>query len=68
MNTSSEHEAIKVNNPEKLAKSLDTSAIKTKEIMEIVKQTKELEQNIHPVLFYDHKFNERSASRQCIDL
>ncbi|WP_273783629.1 BID domain-containing T4SS effector [Bartonella sp. AU15XJBT] len=62
--SSSEHEAIKENNPEKLAKSLGTSAIKAKEILAIVKQTKEIEHNIHSMDFYDRKLNERSASNQ----
>ncbi|WP_212112802.1 BID domain-containing T4SS effector [Bartonella queenslandensis] len=62
--SSSEHEAIKENNPEKLAKNLGTSAIKAKEIMEIVKQTKEIEQNISPMHSHDHQFNERSAPNQ----
>ncbi|WP_273758620.1 BID domain-containing T4SS effector [Bartonella sp. AU55XJBT] len=62
--SSSEHEAIKENNPEKLAKSLGTSAIKAKEILAIVKQTKEIEHNIHSMDFYDHPLNERSAPNQ----
>ncbi|WP_244427629.1 BID domain-containing T4SS effector [Bartonella queenslandensis] len=62
--SSSEHEAIKENNPEKLAKSLGTSAIKAKEIMEIVQQTKKIEQNISPMHSYDRQFNERSAPNQ----
>ncbi|UNF51686.1 BID domain-containing T4SS effector [Bartonella krasnovii] len=60
----SEHEAIKENNPEKLAKSLGTSAVKAKEILEIVKQTKEIEQNIRSMDFYDRQFNERSVPNQ----
>lgn len=62
--SSSEHEAIKENNPEKLAKSLGTSAVKAKEILEIVKQTKEIEQNIHPLAFYDHQLSNRLAPKQ----
>ncbi len=62
--SSSEHEAIKENNPERLAKSLGTSTIKAKEIMEIVKQIKEIEQHIQPMYFYNHKFDERFAPNQ----
>nr|WP_245410052.1 BID domain-containing T4SS effector [Bartonella tribocorum] len=62
--SSSEHEAIKENNPEKLAKSLGISAVKAKEILEIVKQTKEIEQNINSMHFYDRKFNEHAAPNQ----
>ncbi len=62
--SSSEHEAVKENNPEKLAKSLGTSAVKAKEILEIVKQTKEIEQNIYPLDFYNRNFNEHSAPNQ----
>ncbi|WP_330167935.1 BID domain-containing T4SS effector [Bartonella grahamii] len=62
--SSSEHEAIKENNPEKLAKSLGTSIVKTKEIIEIIKQIKEIEQHIQPMYFYNHKFDERLAPNQ----
>ncbi|WP_375653914.1 hypothetical protein [Bartonella sp. OD88NMGDW] len=62
--SSSEHEAIKENNPERLAKSLGTSTVKAKEIMEIVKQIKEIEQHIQPMYFYNHKFDERLAPNQ----
>ncbi|WP_273790946.1 BID domain-containing T4SS effector [Bartonella sp. CM31XJBT] len=62
--SSSEHEAIKENNPEKLAKSLGTSTVKAKEIMEIIKQIKEIEQHIQPMYFYNHKFDERLALNQ----
>ncbi|WP_375653170.1 BID domain-containing T4SS effector [Bartonella sp. MR110HLJHH] len=62
--SSSEHEAIKENNPEKLAKCLGTSTVKAKEIMEIVKQIKEIEQHIHPMYFYNHKFDECLAPNQ----
>ncbi|WP_375683070.1 MULTISPECIES: BID domain-containing T4SS effector [unclassified Bartonella] len=62
--SSNEHEAIKENNPERLAKSLGTSTIKAKEIMEIIKQIKEIEQHIQPMYFYNHKFDERFAPNQ----
>ncbi|WP_208438629.1 BID domain-containing T4SS effector [Bartonella grahamii] len=62
--SSSEHEAIKENNPEKLAKCLGTSTVKAKEIMEIVKQIKEIEQHIQPMYFYNHKFDECLAPNQ----
>lgn len=62
--SSSEHEAIKESNSEKLAKSLGTSAVKAKEILAIVKQTKEIEHNIHSMDFYDRKLNECSAPNQ----
>ncbi|WP_273788323.1 BID domain-containing T4SS effector [Bartonella grahamii] len=62
--SSREHEAIKENNPEKLAKCLGTSTVKAKEIMEIVKQIKEIEQHIHPMYFYNHKFDECLAPNQ----
>ncbi len=62
--SSSEHEAIKENNPERLAKSLGTSTVKAKEIMEIVKQIKEIGQHIHPMYFYNHKLDEHLAPNQ----
>ncbi|WP_375623708.1 BID domain-containing T4SS effector [Bartonella sp. TT119HLJHH] len=62
--SSSEHEAIKEHNPENLAKSLGTSTVKAKEIMEIIKQIKEIEQHIQPMYFYNHKFDERFAPNQ----
>ncbi|WP_375683520.1 BID domain-containing T4SS effector [Bartonella sp. AP3QHHD] len=62
--SSNEHEVIKENNPERLAKSLGTSTIKAKEIMEIVKQIKEIEPHIQPMYFYNHKFDERLAPNQ----
>ncbi|WP_404978536.1 MULTISPECIES: BID domain-containing T4SS effector [unclassified Bartonella] len=62
--SSSEHEAIKENNPERLAKNLGTSTVKAKEIIEIVKQIKEIEQHIQPMYFYNHKFDERLAPNQ----
>ncbi|WP_375672045.1 MULTISPECIES: BID domain-containing T4SS effector [unclassified Bartonella] len=62
--SSSEHEAIKENNPENLAKSLGTSTVKAKEIMEIIKQIKEIEQHIQPMYFYNHKFDKRFAPNQ----
>ncbi len=62
--SSSEHKAIKENNPEKLAKCLGTSTVKAKEIIEIVKQIKEIEQHIQPMYFYNHKFDECLAPNQ----
>ncbi|WP_375640971.1 MULTISPECIES: BID domain-containing T4SS effector [unclassified Bartonella] len=62
--SSNEHEVIKENNPERLAKSLGTSTIKAKEIMEIIKQIKEIEPHIQPMYFYNHKFDERFAPNQ----
>ncbi|WP_375612180.1 BID domain-containing T4SS effector [Bartonella sp. AA9NXGY] len=62
--SSNEHEVIKENNPENLAKSLGTSTIKAKEIMEIIKQIKEIEPHIQPMYFYNHKFDERFAPNQ----
>ncbi|WP_246054748.1 BID domain-containing T4SS effector [Bartonella massiliensis] len=62
--SSSEHDAIRENNPEKLANSLGTSAVKAKEILEIIKQTKEIKQNILSINFYDRQLNEHSAPNQ----
>ncbi|WP_375642285.1 BID domain-containing T4SS effector [Bartonella sp. CM100XJJH] len=62
--SSSEHEAIKENNPERLAKSLGTSTVKAKEIMEIVKQIKEIGEHIQPMCFYNHKLDEHLAPNQ----
>ncbi|EJF85264.1 BID domain-containing T4SS effector [Bartonella rattimassiliensis] len=59
--SSSDHEAIKENNHERLAKSLGTSVNKAKEIIENVNHIKEIEQQIAPVYFYNHKFYEYTA-------
>ncbi|PIT68881.1 BID domain-containing T4SS effector [Bartonella tribocorum] len=62
--SSNEYEAIKENNPQKLAKSFGISTAKAKDIIEIVKRIKGIEQDIYPAHFHDYKFNEHSAQNK----
>ncbi|EJF97976.1 hypothetical protein MEI_01008 [Bartonella vinsonii subsp. arupensis Pm136co] len=59
--SSSEHEAIKENNYEKLAKTIGTSLSKAQEITKIVQSVKEIRQSIPDREFSCHTFDEQSA-------
>ncbi|MBX4335238.1 BID domain-containing T4SS effector [Bartonella raoultii] len=59
--STSEHEAVKEKNYEKLAQSLGTSTIRAKEITDIFQQTKEIKQNLQRMSFFYHEYNAHSA-------
>nr|WP_199805751.1 BID domain-containing T4SS effector [Bartonella washoeensis] len=56
--SASEHEAIKENNDEKIAKTIGTSVNEAQKIIKIVKYVKELQQSIRNIEFSFHKFDE----------
>ncbi|WP_208431455.1 BID domain-containing T4SS effector [Bartonella doshiae] len=56
-----EHQAIKENNFNTLAKSLGTSENNAKKIIDVVKNTQKIQEDIEPIYFVHREFNEHTA-------